>query len=194
MEALYEEDLAGQEGYRNKMNLRRRAIKNEGPLVSDTILNSRDHIDGDYYAKGMYLIHSLRYLIGKENIIRVLRLMAYPDKQLEYETNGKQCRFVTTNDFFRIIEEVCDKNYDWFNDIYLRNAEVPSLGIIENENGILLKWITPNDMPFNMPLEIKTKDGVQKIMFAENTATLSINRDEILEFDPNNWILFNLKK
>jgi aminopeptidase N len=194
MEALYEEYLTGEEGYRKKMDLRKRAIKNEVPLISDTIINSRDYIDGDFYVKGMYLIHSLRYLIGKENIIRVLRLMAYPDKQLEYETNGKQCRFANTNDFFRIIEEVCDENYDWFKDIYLRNAEVPSLEIRKNENGILLKWITQNDLPFNMPLEIKTKDGIQKIRFAENTATLSIKRNAILEFDPNNWVLFNFKE
>jgi aminopeptidase N len=194
MEALYEEHLKGEEGYKKKMDLRKRGIMNKVPLALDSIVNSRDGYGGDSYAKGMYLIHSLRYLIGKDNIIKVLRIFAYPDKQIEYETNGQQCRFVNTNDFFKTLEKVCGENFDWFKDVYFKNAEVPSLEIRKNEVGLLLKWITKDDLPFNMPLEIKTKDGIQKIDFVENIAHLNITRNEILEFDPNNWILFNIKE
>ena len=193
MEALYEEYLEGEEGYQKKMDLRRRHVRNEIPLVFDTEVNSRNGFDGDSYAKGMYLIHSLRYLIGKENIVKALRLMAYPNKKVELETNGDQCRFVTTNDFFEIVENVCNKNYDWFKDVYFKNAEVPTLKISEIKNGIKLHWMTIENLPFKMPLEIRTKDGIQKIDFVENMATINIKRDAILEFDPNHWILFNIK-
>ena len=194
MEALYEEHLNGEEGYRKKMELRRRNVKNEIPIAFDSIVNSRNGFDGDSYVKGMYLMHSLRYLIGKENIIKVLRLMAYPNKQIEQITNGNQCRFVTTNVFFNTVEEVCNRNYDWFKMVYFKHAEIPTLALSENEDGIVLKWITEENLPFNMPLEIKTKDGIQKIDFIENMAAIDINRNEILEFDPNNWILFNTKE
>ncbi len=63
-----------------------------------------------------------------------------------------------------------------------------------NENGMMLSWLTLDDLPFNMPLEIRTKDGIQKIDFSENIASLNILRDKILEFDPNNWILFTIKE
>jgi aminopeptidase N len=192
MEALYEEHLMGEQAYKNKIILRKKGIKNNTPLVSDTIVDSRERFDGDFVSKGMFLIHSLRYLIGKENIIKVLRLMAYPNKQIELKTDGSQCRFATTNDFFKIVEDVCNKSYDWFKDIYFKNAEIPTLEIKKNEDGLILKWITKDNLPFKMPLEIRTNDGIQKIDFTENIASIDIARDEILEFDPNNWILFNI--
>jgi aminopeptidase N len=194
MEALYEEYLTGAEGYRKKMGLRKRNVKNEIPIVIDSIVDSRSGFDGDSYVKGMYLIHSLRYLIGKENVVKVLRLTAYPNKQTELETNGSQCRFATTNDFFEIVEDVCDKSYDWFKNVYFKNAEVPTLKISETEDGVTLKWITKAGLPFKMPLEIKTNDGIRKIVFVENVAKTDIKRNEIIEFDPNNWILFNIRE
>ena len=194
MEALYEEHLQGEEGYKKKMDLRKGGVKNNLPIAFDTIVNSRNGYGGDPYTKGMYLIHSLRYLIGKENIINVLRLMAYPYKQLEFETNGHQCRFANTNDFFKIVEEVCGENYNWFRDVYFKNAEVPTLEINETESGVSLKWITKNNLPFPMPLEIKTNRGIQNVKFDNNKAILNIEKDEILKVDPNNWILFNIKE
>jgi len=194
MEALYEEHLIGKEGYQKKMEIKKKNIKNKIPLASDSIVNSRNGFDGDSYNKGMYLMHSLRYLIGKENIVKVLRLMAYPSKQVELKTNGSQCRFSTTDDFFDIVEEVTNKNYDWFKMVYFKRAEVPTLKISENKNGIILKWITQENLPFRMPLEIRTKDGIQKIEFVENTATLNLKRNKILEFDPNNLVIFNIKE
>jgi aminopeptidase N len=194
MEALYEEYLNGEQGYQKKMELRKRNVKNAIPIAFDSIVNSRNGFDGDSYAKGMYLMHTLRYLIGKENIIKVLRLMAYPDKKMELETNGTQCRFTTTDDFFEIVEDVCDQSYDWFKMVYFKHAEVPALELSENDDGTALKWITKDNLPFDMPLEIRTKDGVQKIDFAENKAATDKNRNEILEIDPNHWILFTIQE
>ena len=56
----------------------------------------------------------------------------------------------------------------------------------------MLRWKTIDNLPFNMPLELKTKNGIQKIEFDNNIANIDIARDEILEFDPNKWILFNI--
>jgi len=194
MEALYEEYLNGEQGYQKKIEIKKNNIKNAIPISFDSIVNSRNGFDGDSYNKGVYLMHSLRFLIGKENIIKVLRLMAYPKKQMEFETNGSQCRFATTDDFFKIVEDVCGKNYDWFKLVYFKHAEVPTLEISKNEDGIMLKWITKDNLPFNMPLEVKTNNGIQKIDFVENRAKLDIKRNEILEFDPKKWILFNIKE
>jgi aminopeptidase N len=193
VEALYEEHLQGETGYKKKIEIRRRGVQNKIPLAIDSIVNSRE-IFGDWsYAKSVYMFHSLRYLIGKENIIKVLRLMAYPDKKLEFETKGQKCRFITTNDLFQTVENVCGINYDWFKDVYLYNAELPTLRIQQNENGVILNWITKDNLPFNMPLELRTEDGIQKIDFVNNIAQIDLKRDEILEFDPNKWLLFNIK-
>ncbi len=70
--------------------------------------------------------------------------------------------------------------------------KLPVLGIQQNENGIILNWITKDNLSFNMPLELKTKSGVQKIYFENNRAEIDIQRNEILEIDPNNWLLFSM--
>jgi aminopeptidase N len=189
---LYEEYILGGAEYKKKLELRKRGIKNKIPLAFDSIVNSREIYSDWSYAKSVYMIHSLCYLVGKENIIKVLRLMAYPEKEIEYVTNGKQCRFVTTNDLFQTIEKVCGNNYDWFKDVYLYNTELPTLKVNQNENGVVLHWATNDNLPFNMPLELKTESGVQKIYFKNNMAAININRNEILKFDPNNWILFRV--
>ena len=86
------------------------------------------------------------------------------------------------------------KNYDWFKEVYLYNAELPRLEIQQNENGVTLSWKTTDTLPFNMSLELKTKNGIQKISFDNNVTSIDIARDEILGFEPNHWILFNIKE
>jgi len=191
---LYEEFVLEDPEFKKKLIKRKKSIKNTVSLATDSIVSSRDIFADWSYAKSVYMIHSLRYLIGKENIIKVLRLMAYPDKQLEYKTNGQQCYFVTTDDLFQTIETVCNENYDWFKDVYLYHEELPTLEIQQSESGVILNWVTKNNLPFNMPLELKTEKGIQKVNFNNNIATIGLTREEILEFDPNNWILFDIKE
>jgi aminopeptidase N len=190
MEALYEELLRGEKGYQEKIKSFNRKLLNKTPLAPDTIVNSRQIYSGDSYKKGAYLLHTLRYLIGKDNLLRVLRLMAYPDKTLELVTNGKQCRFATTDEFFSIVNKVSGQDLDWFKDIYIKNASLPELSIIENKKGIVLKWIVKKDMNFPMPLEIKTKKGITKIHFKNGLAQLNFGKRDLIEIDPNKWVLF----
>jgi aminopeptidase N len=191
MEALYEESIAGEKGYKEKIKSFDRRLLNKIPLSPDTIVNSREIYSGDSYKKGAYLLHTLRYLIGKDNLLKVLRLMAYPDKKLELITNGGQCRFTNTDEFFSIVQKVSGQDLDWFKHIYFKNATLPELSIVENKEGILLKWIVKNNLDFPMPLEIKTKDGISNILFKDGLAQLNLSINDIIEIDPNKWILYN---
>ncbi len=190
MEALYEESLKGRQGYKEKIKSFDWKLLNKVPLAPDTIVNSRQIYSGDSYKKGAYLLHTLRYLIGKENLLKVLRLMAYPDINLELINNGEQFRFTNTDEFFSIVEKVSGQDLDWFKDIYFKNATLPELSIIENKEGVLLKWVVKKNVDFPMPLEIKTKDGVSKIHFKDGLAQLNFGIKDIIEIDPNKWILF----
>ncbi|PKG42815.1 M1 family aminopeptidase [Psychroflexus sp. MES1-P1E] len=191
MEALYEESIEGEKGYKEKIKSFDRKLLNKIPLSPDTIVNSREIYSGDSYKKGAYLLHTLRYLIGKDNVLKVLRLMAYPDKKLELITNGGQCRFTNTDEFFSIVQKVSGQDLDWFKHIYFKNATLPELSIVENTEGILLKWIVNNNMDFSMPLEIMTKDGISNVIFKDGLAQLNLSRKDIIEIDPNKWILYN---
>lgn len=194
MEALYEESLQGATGYKEKLQIRRTGVQNKIPLAMDSIVSSRS-VFGDWsYAKSVYMFHTLRYLIGKENIVKVLRLMAYPTEASARETEGRQCRYITTQDLFETIATVSGKNYDWLKQVYLYRAELPTLRIQKSGKGVVLTWVTRDNLAFNMPLEIRTREGVQRIEFADNTSYVGIRRNRILAFDPDNWILFNTEE
>ena len=55
--------------------------------------------DGDIYGKGALVLHTLRYLIGDKAFFSALHHMAYPTKEMETYTDGRQERLVTTDDF-----------------------------------------------------------------------------------------------
>lgn len=190
MEALYEESIQGEQAYKQKIESFNWKLANKVPLAPERMGTSRQLYSGDSYKKGAYLLHTLRSLIGKENLLKVLRLMAYPNKQMESITDGGQCRFTTTDEFFAIVKNVSEQDLDWFKNIYFRNAELPELSVIENEKGVLLKWITKENMNFPMPLEIETKEGISKVYFKNGLVQLNFGVKDIIEIDPNKWILF----
>jgi len=199
MEALYEESIVGEKVYLQKVASFKERLDNKIPLSPLSVMNSREVFNysshgknDDVYNKGAYLLHTLRGLLGKDKVLKILRLMAYPEKKLELKTDGSQCRFTTTNEFFSIVNKVSEQNLNWFKEIYFRKASLPKLAITENENGVLLKWITENNLEFPMPLEIKTKKGVFKVDFTEGLAQLDCKRADILEIDPNKWVLFDM--
>jgi hypothetical protein len=40
----------------------------------------------------------------------------------------------------------------------------------KNEDGLIRNWVTLDNLPFNMRLDIKTNDGIWKNNFEENLA------------------------
>jgi aminopeptidase N len=150
--------------------------------------------DGDIYGKGACILHTLRYLIGEEAFFRALRRMAYPTKKMEKLTDGKQTRLVTTDDFKTIAEEESGMKLDWFFEVYLRQPILPKLKVeqVENNQGRIslnLKWETPNDMPFEMPIEVKVGDRIEKVKVTNNFGWMLLLRGEEVTIDPNRQIL-----
>ncbi|MEJ7701650.1 MAG: hypothetical protein WKF71_18695 [Pyrinomonadaceae bacterium] len=47
------------------------------------------------------------------------------------------------------------KNSDWFFELYLRQQTLPKLITETKSNQLVLRWETPNNMPFPMPVEVK---------------------------------------
>jgi len=201
MEALYEESIVGEKAYLQKVASFKERLDNKIPLSPLSVMNSREVFNysshgknEDVYNKGAYLLHTLRGLLGKDKVLKTLRLMAYPNKKMESKIDGSQCRFTTTDEFFSILKKVTGQDFNWFKEIYFRNASLPKLSITENKNGVLLRWITKNNLEFPMPLEIKTKKGISKVSFNKGIAQLDCEKSDILEIDPNKWVLFDMSE
>ena len=149
--------------------------------------------DGDIYGKGAYFLHTLRYLIGDEAFFKALRHMAYPTKEMETYTDGRQTRLVNTDDFLTIAEKDSGMKLDWLFEMYLRQPKLPKLNVFSAETGapgtIVLSWETPNNMPFPMPIDVVVNGKTQRVEMKDGKATVNYTGTTTPVIDPNGWVL-----
>ncbi|MCX6923306.1 MAG: M1 family aminopeptidase, partial [Verrucomicrobia bacterium] len=192
MQALYSEEREGTMAYHHVLYEDRRSIRNQNPLVpaKPTSMHTMDSkVGNDVYYKGAWVIHMLRYLIGREQMLQVLRRFAYPSADLEKTTDGSACRFVSTADFVRTAENISGRKLGWFFNCYLDQPKLPKLvSEIEGER-LRLRWETPEGYPFPMPIEIEIGGKVERIEMPGGRAELAASRYANGRLDPEMWIL-----
>ena len=197
-QALYAERLKGKEGYRQVMSEQRNGIANRGPVAPREPHSSQemyfrskwaDSPAGDIYNKGSWIMHTLRWTLGDETFFRVLRRFAYPDPAMEKVTDGRQCRFATTDELLAIAEKESGRDLHWFWELYLRQPKLPKLVSEIAGDELHLTWETPNDMPFPMPIEVRINGKTQRIEMPDRKATVPLHGSKKPELDPDAWIL-----
>lgn len=198
MDALYAGALKGEAGYRQYMAGLRGGIRNRQPVApretrtaAQIYMSAPDYLnsDGDMYNKGAWTLHTLRYLIGDTAFFKALRRMAYPEAGTEKITDGRQCRFATTDDFRRIAEEASGVKLSWFFDIYLRQPELPRLVVEQQPGQLKLTWDTPDNIPFPMPVEVQIGEKTQKIEIGQGGVNVTLSDGQQFVIDPHRKIL-----
>ena len=188
MEALYAEHLGGAQAYHDHMPDRPVRFSNEMPVAPTTTQRTRDIYGGDIYGKGKWILHSLRYLIGKDTLLEALRRMAYPDPASE-SAAGCACRLASTAEFRAIVEELSGLDLGWFFDAYLHQPALPRL-TATRENGILvLRWHVPDALPFPMPLEVRIGDEVLRVPMERGVGVVAVPAGVEPIIDPGMWVL-----
>ena len=197
MDTLYQEYLHGQDAYLKAMSARVKRLRNTQPVAPreakiayQVYMEAPDYTqsDGDIYDKGALVLHTLRYLIGDDAFFRALHHMAYPNKQMETYTDGRQERLVTTDDFLTIAEQDSGRKLDWFFELYLRQPKLPKLVSEVNGNTMTLHWETPNNMPFPMPVDVVVNGKTQRVEMKDGKATIKFTGTAPV-IDPNGWVL-----
>ncbi len=209
MDTLYLEHLGKKDAYFEAMKVRAKGTRNMQPvapreaMVSYKVyLQGPDYIksDGDIFGKGAVVLHTLRYLIGDDAFFRALRRMAYPRKEMESMTGGRQQRLVNTDDFLTIAEEESKMDLDWFFEVYLRQPKLPRLVTEPGPCSELtappgtrtctwnLRWESPNGLPFPMPIDVHAEGKVHRIEMKNGRDSVDIT-DEKVVIDPNGWVL-----
>lgn len=197
MDTLYVEKTKGQEAYLFAMRQRARGTRNkqsvaprEPKIAYQVYMSEPDYVnsDGDIYGKGAAVLHTLRYLLDDKAFFRALRRMSYPSKEMEKITNGKQTRFVNTDDFKQIAEEESGMKLDWFFELYLRQPALPK--IIKETTGDRtdLRWETPNNLPFPMPIDVSVDGKIQRVEMKDGKGVV-MSKGGTIEVDPKGWIL-----
>lgn len=204
MDTLYLEHLGKKDAYFAAMKGRARRTRNMQPVAPreakfayEVYLAAPDFIqsDGDIYGKGAVVLHTLRYLIGDDAFFRSLRKMAYPTPAMERMTDGRQTRLVDTEDFRRIAEAESKMKLDWFFEVYLRQPKLPKLVVNEGRSSFanqpsrsVLRWETPNNIPFPMPVEVIVNGKPQRVEMKNGEGVVTYT-GEAPTIDPKGWVL-----
>ena len=198
MDSLYVEKVRGKEAYIKSMANRMRGLRNKQPVAPresrttvQMYMAGPDYLnsDGDIYNKGAAILHTLRYLIGEKAFFTALRRMAYPDPRMEKLTNGKQVHFASTDDFLHVAEDASGADLDWFFEVYLRQPRLPTLISDKKDNQLVLRWQTPDGLPFPMPIEVQMGNGTKRYELPEGTVTIPLEAGQNVIIDPQSWIL-----
>ena len=198
MDAFYAEKILGREQFIKSLPNRIKNTKNlkavaprEAKTTTEMYMIPPEYTrsDGDIYGKGALVLNSLRGYIGDEAFFKSLRKMCYPNAAKEKVTNGKQLRFVTTDEFLQIAERESGKDLDWFFEVYLRQPHLPKLITETKPNELVLRWETPNNLPFSLPVEVKIAGETKRVEMRGGTAIIALPNDAVYEIDPNGWLL-----
>ena len=201
MDTLYQEYLHGQDAYLKAMAGRVKGLRNQQPVAPrepkisyQVYMSAPDYVnsDGDIYGKGALILHTLRYLIGDEKFFKALHHMAYPTKEMETYTDGRQERLVTTDDFLTIAEQDSGMKLDWLFEVYLRQPKLPVLEVGKMHSGqtgvLTLRWVTPNNMPFPMPIDVEINGKTQRVEMKDGKASVPYGETEPV-IDSKGWVL-----
>ena len=198
MDALYKERLKGRDAFIKSLPSRIKNTKNIKPVAPrqprttvEMYMLPPDYTksDNDIYGKGALVLNTLRFYLGDATFFKALRRMAYPDPKMERVTNGKQTHFATTDDFLRIAEQQSGKELDWFFEVYLRQPSLPKLIAETKSNQLILRWETPNNLPFPLPVEVKIGGATKRYEMPNGTTTIPLPKDAEYTIDPNGWLL-----
>jgi len=57
------------------------------------------------------------------------------------------------------------------------------------DNQLILRWGTPNSLPFPMPVEVKIGEETKRVEMPNGTATIPLPANMRYAVDPKDWIL-----
>ena len=203
VQKLYVEDRDGAEKYREYLASVRGNLKNVKPVAPREPRSSAQMYfldmnapegqkpsDNDIYDKGEWVLHTLRWLIGKEELMSTMRKMCYSDPYAREDDSGGAVHFFTTDDYVALVEAETGQELDWFFELYIRQPELPELVVDRRaENVYHLSWKTPGDMKFPMPVEVFIGGVPRRIEIPMDGNEVTVPPGSSVEIDPFDRIL-----
>jgi aminopeptidase N len=195
-QALYAERVGGEKAYFTEMGEQRR-FANRAAIAprarkstAEMYFGDREGSPGgDIYAKGAWVLHTLRWLLTDERFFPALRRMAYPDPALEKTTDGSACRFATTDELLAIAEKSSGLELDWFFEVYLRQPALPELEWQVEGNALLLAWKSPTGAPLPMPVEVRLGEEFVRVECPDGQGRLALGGRTDFAVDPRERVL-----
>ena len=194
MQPLYGQWREGDARYAVMMDAQRNKIENKVPMVRGRVVTEEEVYEPskggpgqDIYYKGSWMLHTLRYLLGDKDFFAVTRLEVYG--RTDPRPGNFSPRFGSTAEYERFVGQVTGKDYDWFFDVYLRQAALPDLVQRRAGDRLSLEWVVPGGGPFPMPVEVQVGDKRQTLVMTGGKGSLTVPGDAHVVVDPDARIL-----
>ncbi|WP_298810443.1 M1 family metallopeptidase [uncultured Sphingomonas sp.] len=195
MQPLYGRWREGEARYHVMLDAQRNQIANDFPVVRDKVLTEEEVYEPklggpgtDIYYKASWMLHSLRWLIGDAAFFKAMRLEVYGRD--DPKPGNFRPRFGSTAEYQRIVNQVTDKNYDWFFNAYLRQATLPELVATPLPgNRTELRWKVPGGLTFPMPIEVSLNGRTRRLAMTNGAAIIDTPPGAHLVIDPEARVL-----
>ncbi len=169
------------------------------PIVTHGYTDPDDMFDGHTYAKGAWVLHMLRYILGDELFFKAIR----------HYLARSRLQAVETNDLKEAIEEATGRSLEWFFKEWLYKGGHPEYEVSwEWDPGpamVALKVaqkqkVTETTPLFRMPIEVELmgegSEGKHVIQVEKSEETFYLpadRRPRAVLFDPRGWIVKTVK-
>jgi aminopeptidase N len=194
MQPLYGRWREGEARYATMMDDQRNRIMNKVPMVRGRVVTEEEVYElskggpgQDIYYKGAWMLHTLRNLIGDDAFWKVTRLAVYG--RADPKPGNFTPRYGSTREYEAFVRQVTGKDYDWFFDVYLRQAALPELIEARDGSRLSLTWKVPGGGPFPLPVEVQVGDRIERVAMADGTGSLAVPADAHVVVDPAGRIL-----
>ncbi len=187
LEALYAERLDGNSAYHARMDHARESMS-EGQALARTASTTAEEIyHGDVYHRGALVLHTLRYVVGKETLRTVLRRFAYPEGTA---SQGEvPFRHVTTHDFVQLAETVSGRSLDVFFQVYLYQSGLPVLDTRREEGRLRLAWAGTGSASFEVPVPVRVEGRTKRVTMEGGNGSVAAPAGAEVTVDPKGWVL-----
>ncbi len=196
MQPLYAEHLNGKAAYHKYMNSMR-FFSNQLAIAPRKSKYGKDIYRAPIYTKGAWVLHTLRYYLGDDLFFESLQQFVQSDNPMQRDKKpsiAPLVRFVTTDDFIQTVEAVSGKDMGWFFEVYTRQAKLPVL-ISNVKDGVLhLRWKSPENLPFPMPVDVKLGMETKRYTIPAEGLKIPFKRGDRPEVDPDRWVLMDVSK
>ncbi|SEG32570.1 M1 family metallopeptidase [Algoriphagus boritolerans] len=175
---LFYWEHGGPEAYFTKVKSEAKNIPHAKPVVSPLNSTEEQAYHPEIYTKGAMVIHSLRGVLGDEVFFPMIKAFA-SDERFTYQNR------VNTKDFTDFVQTYSNQDLEGFFELYLFSTDLPKLKVSKRgKNGFS---ISLQDIDFEMPVEVQTSEGIQRLNLGPKATEVKSTSIPIV--DPKGWIM-----
>ena len=132
----------------------------------------------DIYHKGGWVLHSVRTLMDDDAaFFAAMRSILYPTPAHEQVTDGRQARFVSTEDVVAAFSRAARRDLSDVFEVYLRQPAVPRLAAARDGGEVVLRWIVPEaagDVTFDVPVVLLVDGEPRRVAMPDGAGRTAV--------------------